>query len=320
MYAIENLKKSLLSERKRIIVFPEADDSKIQNVALKLYRENLIIPLLIFKTKKEIPNNWPKELPIVIEDKLDKSDLIEQFVQLRKDKTTLIQATALMNNRVYIGTMLVKNAQADGMVCGLTFTTADTLRPALQIIKTKPEYKLACSVMWLKKQNINLLFADCALNLKPSAEQLVDITKMVGEFALKMNVIEPQAVLLSYSTKGSGLGEEVERIQLAMKYLRNEKLDFIVEGEMQFDAAFNQAIRNKKAVNNKITKAIPDIYIFPDLQSGNIGYKIAQYLGDFEVSGPYILGLNKPINDLSRGADEKEIFETAIVTAYQSLK
>jgi phosphate acetyltransferase len=225
-----------------------------------------------------------------------------------------------MQIRAYIGAMMVKMNQADGMVCGLTFTTADTLRPALQIIKTKPNVHLASSIFWMQRKDENYFFTDCALNINPTAEQLADITKMGVQFAVDLNVPDVEAVLLSYSTKGSGSGIDAEKVRQAVTLLTTEKVNFTFDGEMQFDAAFDQTVRQKKAPNSPLKKPVPDVFVFPEIQSANIGYKIAQRLGGFEAFGPFILGLNQPVNDLSRGASLDDVLNTAILTAFQALK
>ncbi|KAJ3616613.1 hypothetical protein Zmor_011813 [Zophobas morio] len=215
--------------------------------------------------------------------------------------------------------MLLKRGDVDCMLCGIDYTTADTLRPALQIIKTKPNTKIASSIILMNRDNETYFFADCSLNVDPTSEQLADIAKSSADFCKQMGLKDPQVAMLCYSTNGSGMGPTVDRVSEACKILSNEKVDFVFDGEIQFDAAFVKSVRDKKYKETKITKDSADIYVFPDLASGNIGYKIAQRLGNFDSVGPFILGLQKPVNDLSRGATLEDVVLSAIYTLFQSI-
>ncbi|WP_339022340.1 phosphotransacetylase [Spiroplasma endosymbiont of Crioceris asparagi] len=319
MYNLKDLEEQiLLNEKKQTIIFSEGRERKIIEVSEMLAKKNLAnIILLTDGVMEYTPSN--KLIKVININNYDKKNIIQEFLNIRKNKTNLEQATKLMEQANYLGTMLLQQGIGDCLVCGLTFTTADTLRPALQIIKTKPEFKIASSALIMRNQKQNFIFSDCALNVNPSSEQLADIATMACQFAKNLNVSDVECALLSYSTNGSGIGEQAEKIQQAASSLTNQK-QFLIEGELQFDAAFNKEIRMKKYPNCRLKKLQPDVFIFPDLNSGNIGYKIAQQLGGFSAAGPFILGLNKPVNDLSRGASIIDIYETAVVTIYQSLK
>ncbi|ATZ16230.1 phosphate acetyltransferase [Entomoplasma freundtii] len=319
MYSLTDIEAFLKQGPKMKLVFPEGNEKKIQMVAKELVNKKIAIPWLLFETKSQVPQDLNGMIKFLTMEDIDLKPFVTDFMALRGSKTTFEQAQALMKNRAYLGAMLCQNGQVDGMVCGLTFTTAETLRPALQIIKTQPGLSLASSAMILRRENENYLFTDCALNVVPNPQQLATIAKLGAQFANELGITKPEVALLSYSTKGSGFGPQVDNVQEAAKILaKDPSVDFVFDGEIQFDAAFDKNIRLKKAPETKITKNHPDIFVFPDLQSGNIGYKIAQRLANFKAAGPFILGLNKPVNDLSRGAELADIYETALITAFQA--
>jgi phosphate acetyltransferase len=318
MDTIKNIEANLIADqKKKTIIFPEGKEEKIQQVANYLVENHVGHAILIFPTRKDVPSTLNKDVKVIIQDEFDVQPLIDKFLEIRKEKATLEIAQKAMQHPNYIGAMLVKMGKADAMLSGLTYTTADTIRPALQIIKTKPGVSLATTAMIMQKDDENYFFSDCALNIKPTADQLADITKSVVNFAKSLNVKDPQAVLLSYSTNGSGAGEDVERVVSAVNKLKSEAVDFVFDGEIQFDAAFDLATRTKKFPDSKITKTRPDVFIFPDINVGNIGYKIAQRMGGYKAVGPFILGFNQPVNDLSRGATFDDIRDTAIMTLHQ---
>ncbi|AXK51405.1 phosphate acetyltransferase [Spiroplasma alleghenense] len=320
MLKINEIKDKLKNGNKKLkIVFPEGDQENIVLVAQKLVEEKMAQPVLIYKKASEVPAKINPEIQVIIIESYDLEKMANQLVELRKNKLTIEDARPLVKEPNYFSTMLIKNNEVDCMVCGLKYSTADTLKPALQIIKTKPEFKIACSSIIMTKGEESYLFADCSLNLNPDAQQLAEIAKMNAEFAISLEVEKPQLALLSYSTLGSGHGESVEKVAKASEILNQNKQNFVYAGEIQFDTAFDSEVRNKKAPNIAITKR-PDIFVFPDLNSGNIGYKIAQRMGGYEAAGPFILGLNAPVNDLSRGATLLDIYNTSIITLYQALK
>ncbi|ENY68731.1 Phosphate acetyltransferase [Metamycoplasma auris 15026] len=317
MFTIEEIKKKLATNPiKKHIVFPEGEETIIQDVAKTLVEKNLGLPILLFKNTADIPNALKdyKNIQIIALDQFDTAAFEELFVQIRKGKTTAEQAASLLKLPNYVGCMLVKTNKASCMLSGLNNTTADTIRPALQIIGVKPQYSLASSAFIMAKDNQRYIFSDCALNIKPTSEQLADITQMAAEFGSLLNFQDIEATLLSYSTNGSGKGEDVDRVKKALEILKEKNLPYKIEGEIQFDAAFDKLVRDKKFKNNTLTKQTPDIFIFPEIHSGNIGYKIAQRMGGYEAIGPFVLGLNQPVNDLSRGATFIDVLNTAIIT------
>lgn len=321
------------------ILFPEAENEKIQSVALKLINEEfninnekikinkLVTPVLLFEKTEIIPNEL-KNYAIVVSDK-EKKQLSEELYNLRKDKgLTLEQAKTLIDGKNYYGTMLLKTNVVDCLVAGINFTTADILRPALQIIKPKPGIKTISSAFLMNKEQELYIFADGSINIKPTVEQLIDIAKASVDLSASLNLkafdnnhfSQIKLALLSYSTNNSGTGEDVIKMHNLATNLKNinwgrEKV--IVAGEIQFDAAFDEATRRKKFP--ELDFAGPcNIFIFPDLNASNISYKVAQRLGGYQAVGPIILGLNQPVNDLSRGAAIDDIFCTALIACAQT--
>jgi phosphate acetyltransferase len=215
--------------------------------------------------------------------------------------------------------MLVERGYAHGLLGGATYSTADTVRPALQIIKTKPGCNLVSSSFIMRRvkdgKEERYVMADCAINLHPDENQIVEIALQSAETA-KIFGIDPKVVLLSYSSYGSGKGEDVEKMTNAACRLKGMELDYPVDGELQFDAAFSMDVAKIKAPKSDVAGRA-NVFIFPDINAGNIGYKIAQRLGDFEALGPILQGLNAPINDLSRGCNTEEVYKMAIITALQ---
>ena len=226
--------------------------------------------------------------------------------------------------------MLVKMGYAAGLLGGATYSTADTVRPALQIIKTKPGSHIVSSSFILyrntEKGDEKYAMADCAINLNPSEDEL-EVVHGWGDHILELVEIavgtvrtarvfsiDPKVALLSYSTLGSGKGESVDKMRHAAGKLKEMQLDFPVDGELQFDAAFAMEVAKTKASSSPVAGRA-NTFIFPDINSGNIGYKIAQRLGGFEAYGPILQGLNAPINDLSRGCNAEEVYKMAIITA-----
>jgi phosphate acetyltransferase len=212
--------------------------------------------------------------------------------------------------------MMVALGEAEALLGGATYSTADTVRPALQIIKTKPISKIVSSCFLMSKGEENLIFADCAINVNPSSEELKDIAIDSANTA-RVFGIDPKVAFLSFSSKGSAKSEEVSKVSNAVELLTIQGADFEFDGELQFDAAFVPSVAATKAKDSKVAGKA-NVFVFPDLNAGNIGYKIAQRLGGFEAVGPILAGLNKPVNDLSRGATDEEIYLTSLITLIQT--
>jgi len=214
--------------------------------------------------------------------------------------------------------MLVKMGYADCLLGGATYSTADTVRPALQLIKTKPGNKIVSSCFIMVRpsatgDNEVLAMGDCAINIKPNEDELVEIAVETAKCA-KTFGIDPKVAFLSYSTKGSGKGEDVDKMRNACAKAKEAMPEIAVDGEMQFDAAVSPTVGQLKFPGSPVA-GYANTFIFPDINAGNIGYKIAQRLGGFDAYGPILLGLNAPINDLSRGCNAQEVYSMAIITA-----
>ncbi|AUB32049.1 phosphate acetyltransferase [Spiroplasma floricola] len=321
MWTIKEIENKIkLVEKKQKIVFPEGNQLKIQENAQFLVEQNLAKPILLFNSRKEVPSNLNEKIEVVVLEEYNKEEMIEVFLEVRKGKLDKPTAVELLKQKTYFGVLMMKLNLADAMICGLEYTTADTLRPALQVIKTSPEYSIASSVFLMSKDENIYLFTDCALNVDPTSQQLADIASMAANFAKQLNEDDVQVAMLNYSTKGSGMGPSVEKVKEAVEILKTKNTKGILfDGEMQFDSAFDKSVRDKKYPESKITKEHANVYVFPDLNSGNIGYKIAQRLGNYQAAGPFILGLNKPVNDLSRGATLEDIKQTSIITIFTSM-
>lgn len=317
---IELLKKQLKGKQVKI-VFPEGEDRRVLKAAVKLQKEGMIVPVVLGDLTKI--NELACELKLDIKDLIlidpkKASDLLEvsqKLFEVRKGKMTEEEAKANALKGNYYGTMLVYLKKAAGLLGGATYSTADTVRPALQIIKTKPNVKLVSSCFILDRKGERLAMADCAINLNPDSESLKEIALSTAETA-RLFGINPRLVFLSYSTLGSGKGDDVLKVQEAKKLLDSVKPNFVYDGEMQFDASVSPDVQKIKAPNSPL-EGKANVFVFPDINSGNIGYKIAQRLGGFEAYGPILQGLNAPINDLSRGCSEDEIYLMAYITACQ---
>ena len=295
------------------IVFPEGNDERVLRAAARLKFEGLIEPIILGDAK-EVRALLAKfgfadqDYVFINPAEYDKFDeMKEAFLEIRKGKVTPEEAERLLQDVNYFGVMLVKLGLADGMVSGAIHSTADTVRPALQIIKTKPGISRTSGVFLMNRETTEqrLVFADCAINIDPTAQELAEIAVNTADTA-KIFDIEPKIAMLSFSTKGSAKAPQVTRP------------DILLDGELQFDAAFVPGTAAVKAPDSDIAGQA-NVFIFPDLQSGNIGYKIAQRLGMFEAIGPILQGLNKPVNDLSRGSSAEDIYKLAIITAAQAI-
>jgi phosphate acetyltransferase len=325
MELFESLKRKISGKGLKI-VFPEGTDSRIEGAANRLNVDQLITPVFIGNVE-EVTNNLverginPEGFEIYDPNNFDRfQELVDTFVERRNGKATPEQAAEILKDPNYFGTMLVQLGIADGMVSGAIHSTADTVRPALQIIKTKPGVKSVSGAFIMvrgRDDNERYIFADCAINILPDAQTLADIAVSSAETA-KLFDIEQKVAMLSFSTMGSGKSPDVERVVEATKILKEQHPDLEVDGELQFDAAFVPAVAQQKAPGSKVAGKA-DVFIFPEIQSGNIGYKIAQRLGGFEALGPILQGLNKPVADLSRGCNEEDVYKLAIITASQAL-
>lgn len=305
------------------IVFTEGWDPRVMGAAVKLAKEDCVHPVLLGE-KEEVEacakeNNFDLSgIEVIAPSEFKEvNEMAKRMVDLRRGRMSMEQAQEALTHTNYFGTMLVQMGYADGLLGGATYSTADTVRPALQLIKTAPGESLVSSTFILIKGEDQLFMADCAINRDPNPDELVEIAIQTAQTAKKFGV-DPRVALLSYSSFGSATGHCVAKMSEAVTRLKRMTLDFPVDGEMQFDCAVSPEVAKLKAPDSKVA-GYANTFIFPNLSSGNIGYKIAARLGGWEAIGPILQGLNAPINDLSRGANEEEIYKMAIVTAAQKV-
>ncbi|EZX18402.1 MULTISPECIES: phosphate acetyltransferase [Mammaliicoccus] len=323
-----NVLSDKLSGKNVRIVLPEGEDARVLTAAVKLQATDLVAPIVLGNEEKIKETAAGADLSIdgltIINPETSelKADLVEKFVERRKGKATQEQAEELLNNVNYFGTMLVYTNQADGLVSGAAHSTADTVRPALQIIKTKPGVTKTSGVFFMTKGEEQYVFGDCAINPELNAQDLAEIAIESAKTAQAFGM-SPRVAMLSFSTKGSAKSPDTEKVSeavsIAQENLKETDLkDVVLDGEFQFDAAIVPEVAAKKAPNSEI-QGDANVFIFPSLEAGNIGYKIAQRLGGFDAVGPVLQGLNAPVNDLSRGCSAEDVYSLSIITAAQTL-
>lgn len=324
MELFDSLKQKINGQNKTI-VFPEGADVRVLGAASRLAADGLITAVVLgdkLDIQATATNHAIDLTPLTILDPADMSTadheaMLDALVERRKGKNTVEQAEKMLTDPNYIGTMMVYMGQADGMVSGAVHPTGDTVRPALQIIKTKPGVRRISGAFIMQKGDARYVFADCAINIELDAAGMAEVAVESAHTA-KVFDIDPKVALLSFSTKGSAKGDMVTKVQEATQLAHEAASDLAVDGELQFDAAFVASVAAQKAPDSKVA-GHANVFVFPELQSGNIGYKIAQRFGGFEAIGPILQGLNKPVSDLSRGCNEEDVYKVAIITAAQSL-
>lgn len=324
MELFEQLSSQIKGQGKTL-VFPEGEDVRIQGAAIRLAAEELVKPILL-GNKAEIEataaaNNFdlsgvqivdPAEYPADAREKM-----VDALVERRNGKTDAATASKWLEDVNYFGTMLVYLGVADGMVSGATHPTGNTVRPALQIIKTAPGSSRISGAFVMQRDDERYIFADAAINIDIDAQTMAEIAIQSANTA-KVFGIDPKVAMLSFSTKGSAKAPQVDKVAEATLLAKTAAPELAIDGELQFDAAFVESVAAAKAPESEVA-GHANVFVFPDLQSGNIGYKIAQRLGGFEAIGPVLQGLAKPISDLSRGANEEDVYKVAIITAAQAM-
>jgi phosphate acetyltransferase len=319
-----NLRQQAKNHRRRIVL-PEGTEERILRATATLVDEQ-IADITLLGDPQEIRNIVTRQ---GIELNLNQVEIlnpghsprfaeyVEMLYQLRREKgMTHEQAQDLMLDVSFYGTMMVKLGHADGMVSGAVHTTAHTIRPALQFVKTRPGISIVSSVFFMCLEDRVLVYGDCAINPKPTAEQLADIAIASADSA-KLFGIEPRVALLSYSTGDSGTGEEVERVRAATALAHERRPDLLLEGPLQYDAAVDESVARTKMPGSKVAGRAT-VLIFPDLNTGNNTYKAVQRETGSLAIGPLLQGLNKPVNDLSRGCLVEDIINTVALTAVQA--
>jgi phosphate acetyltransferase len=322
----------VLKKNPRKIVYTEGTDARILESAARLKKDGFLTPVLVgnadaVKAAAKKGGFDIDGLEIIDPDNYDRFDeMVAKMVELRKGKMTPEECAANLKKSNYFGTMLVKLGVADALLGGATYSTADTVRPALQLIKTKPGAHLVSSCFIMVREDEMLAMGDCAINIDyqdsvdkegnvtfTAADKLAEVGAETAKTA-KVFGIDPKVAFLSYSTKGSGKGDAVDLARNACEKCKTLIPEFAVDGEMQFDAAVSPVVGQLKFPGSKVA-GYANTFIFPEIQSGNIGYKIAQRLGGFAAYGPILQGLNAPINDLSRGCNAEEVYQMSIITA-----
>ena len=323
MEVFENLKANLIGKNARIVL-PEGEEPRILQAAKRIVKETDVTPVLLGNPDKigiylEIEGILEGYEVINPQTYPDFEEMVASLVERRNGKMTEEEARQILKDDVnYFGVMLVHMGIVDGMVSGAIHSTAATVRPALQIIKTRPNVSRTSGAFLMVRGSDRYLFGDCAININPDAEGLAEIA-INSAITAKMFGINPKIAMLSYSTKGSGFGESVDKVVAATKIAHELRPDLEIDGELQFDAAFVPETAALKAPRSKVAGQA-NVFIFPGIEAGNIGYKMAERLGGFAAVGPVLQGLNKPVNDLSRGCNADDVYKLTLITAAQAVE
>ncbi|MBR3002660.1 MAG: phosphate acetyltransferase [Clostridia bacterium] len=331
MNFIDNIKERAKKDIKTIVL-PEAEDARVLEAAATILKEKFANVILVGEEEKVLEKAKENNLDIngikIVNPA--KSEKYDQYVnllfELRKNKgMTIEEAKKLVLNPVYYGMLMVKNNEADGLVSGAAHSTADTLRPALQILKTAEGTKLVSAFFIMVVPNCKygeegtFVFADCGLNPNPNAEELEAIAVSSAKSFEQLVQKQAKIAMLSYSTYGSAKSELTEKMINATNLVKANHPDLLVDGELQLDAAIIPEIAASKAPGSKVAGQA-NVLVFPDLNAGNIGYKLTQRLGNAEAYGPLCQGIAKPVNDLSRGCSSQDIVGVVAITAVQAQK
>lgn len=297
-------------ELKKILII-DGDDPRALSAALDLKKNNLVDPILLLETARDTQG-----VSSIVMNEKQQEIFAKKYFEMRKGKETMEAATKAFKTRPFYASMLLKEAKVDGVVGGLIYTTADILRAAFKVVGAREGIKTISSAVVVANEEQVYIFSDISVNVKPNSEQLAEIGVNAAEFAKSLG-IEPTIAFLSFSTDGSAVTEESKLVANATNIFNSKNPTIPAIGEVQFDAALDLKVRKSKYL--KPSFATPsNVFIFPDLNAGNIGYKIAQRLGGFEAIGPIITGISMPINDLSRGATTIDVYGTVLMTALQA--
>lgn len=320
---MKNLEHHLLGKHPRI-GFAEGANPDVIRAALKHIESGFIIPVLIGHKKEILESAVEMKLDISgveiadIESFANKQEMIERMLMIRRGAWTSEECETKLKDVNYFSTMYLELGYIDGLVGGVLATTAETMRPALQLIRTAEGERTVSSCVLLEKGNVHYIMGDCTLNVDPSVQELVEITLQCARTARQFG-IEPKVGILSYSTFGSGSGTSVDKVRTVAQHLKRMPLDFEVDGEIQIDAAVSPVVASVKAPHSSIAGEMNTL-IFPNIDAGNIGYKIAVELGGFQMFGPILQGLRKPVNILTRRASVDTIYSIVIITGVQAVE
>ncbi|MBQ3378724.1 MAG: phosphate acetyltransferase [Clostridia bacterium] len=324
-----NMKKLAASDVKTIVL-PEGIEPRVINAAAQVAKEGFS-KVVLLGNEKEIADK-AKEIgadiagiPVIDPEKSPKfADYVDTFYEMRKAKgITREEAANLMKDVLYYGVMMVEKGDADGMVAGSINSTGNTLRPALQILKTAPGVKYVSSFMVVVVPNCTLgdngtfVFSDCGLTIDPDADNLAEIAIASAKSYKAVLKSEPRVAMMSYSTYGSGKGASADKVREAVKLAKERAPELMLDGELQADASLIESVGQLKAPGSKVA-GYANCLIFPDLQSANIGYKLVQRLAKAEAYGPILQGIKKPVNDLSRGCSAEDIVGVVAITSVQA--
>ncbi len=329
MDVLKNFKEKAAADKKRI-VFPEGNDERIIRAAQKVEEEGLA-DVIILGDEEELRKDaadYGVNLNGVEIINPRANDYIEEFTEvfyeLRKHKDISIEdAVKSVIDPLYFGTMMIYTNKADGMVAGAANPTGNVLRPAFQIVKTAEGISTVSSaiILVLKDKSFGeegvLVVSDCAVNPDPDAKQLAEIALATADTTNRLLTFEPKVAMLSFSTKGSAQHKNVEKVQKAVEIAHQNNPELILDGELQLDAAVVESVAKRKAPDSRLN-GNANVLIFPDLQSGNIGYKLVQRLAGADAVGPILQGLAAPINDLSRGCSVEDVVNLAAITVVQA--
>ncbi|WP_372403545.1 phosphate acetyltransferase [Acinetobacter piscicola] len=315
----ELVQKSIAAKKR--IVLPEGDEHRTIQAAAICQARGIAHCILLAKPEAvvEVARARNIELPHdleIIDPDLIREQYVEKMVELRKGKLNDLQARDQLQDTVVLGTMMLALDQVDGLVSGAVHTTANTVRPAFQLIKTAPDYSLVSSVFFMLLPDEVYVYGDCAINPDPDAEQLAEIAIQSADSA-KAFGIDPRIAMISYSTGTSGMGADVEKVAKATEIAKQRRPDLLIDGPLQYDAASVESVGKSKAPDSKVAGRA-NVFIFPDLNTGNTTYKAVQRSANVVSVGPMLQGLNKPVNDLSRGALVDDIVFTIALTAIQA--
>ena len=331
MNLLDSLVEKAKADKQRIVL-PEGTEKRTLTAADQLIRDG-VAEIILLGNREEIQERAQQlglentnRATIVDPKEHEKKELYTNLLlELRKNKgMTLSQAAQLVEDPLYLACLMIKNGDADGEIAGAQNTTGDVLRPALQIIKTSPGVKVVSGAFLMFTQtpqygeNGTLLFADCAVMPNPTAEELASIAIASAETMRSLVGVEPKVAMLSFSTKGSATHEMIDKVSEATRLAKEINPSLLIDGELQADAALVESVGISKAPGSAIAGKA-NVLVFPSLESGNIGYKLVQRLGNAEAVGPVLQGMAAPVNDLSRGCSVEDIYKMVAITANQAI-